>query len=181
MIGKVVTDNVLGNGIISHNTVGGEVASAEDPLLGSFTFTAAAMTFDFGKNVYFGFLESSAVPYGTVTAGQTVTLAGGSVVTFGNSSSNFVNTLGSGLADRSGNAGDEFSLGLLFIGQSVPARTEANYFKTVRIINQTASTTVNVPFSDITWATPVTSGSNGRVGGAKLNLCLLYTSDAADE
>ena len=137
------------------------------------------MTFDFGKNIYYGLHESSAVPYGTVTAGQTVTLAGGSVVTFGNSQSNFIGTIGSGLTDRNGNAGDEFALGLMFIGQSVPARTEENYFKTVRIINQTASTTVNVPFSDITWGTPTTSGSNGRVGGAKSNLDVGLAANAS--
>lgn len=139
-------------------------------MLGSFTFTAAARSFDFGKNVFFGFSESSVVPFGSISAGQTVTLAGGSVVTFGNATSNFVGNAGSSITDRSGAAADEFSLALMFIGQSVPARTEANYFKTVRIINQTASTTTNVPFSDITWATPATSGSNGRVSGIKSSL-----------
>ncbi len=164
---------------MANNIIGGSLPASEDPLLGSFTFTAGVMTFDYGKNIYYGLHESSAVPYGTVTAGQTVTLAGGSVVTFGNSPSNFIGTIGSGLTDRNGNAGDEFALGLMFIGQSVPARTEENYFKTVRIINQTAGTTVNVPFSDITWGTPTTSGSNGRVGGAKSNLDVGLATNAS--
>ena len=141
----------------------GVIASADqsDDLYGQFTFTAGGFTSDFGKNVQNGFMSSSVVPIGSLSS-QSVSLATFSI-DVGISADDREGATGDRILDNNGNEGDKFFGTFIILDGTFPARTEANFFKSMRFINHNDGGVAILAFDDITFDSPATYGSGQKL------------------
>jgi hypothetical protein len=165
MIGKVVTDNVLGNGIISHNTVGGLSPEGDAGLISEFSFTAGQFTAD-GKNISRGYFRGY-LSYGTTTD-TSFDLASGITIDLVNNSgiSPPLNFAGAAFTEYDPQSGsDTLTFGLYAKGHSsgMPTFNDANYFKTLKLTNNTAGSTMSIARSGFTFGTPASDGTDSFV------------------
>ncbi len=158
MIGKVVTDNVLGNGIISHNTVGGEVPSAEDPVISEFTI-AVASTSAGGKDNFRGYSKGQFINFGS-TSGTTFDLADGTTVQL--ASTTYVSGLAFAFYEFDSNSStDRVDMRVHILGATAsPTFNDSNWFKSLKIINNTDSTDFTIQRSGFTSPSIVTDNTN---------------------
>tara|TARA_B100000575_G_C22632056_1_gene390672 strand:+ start:36 stop:563 length:528 start_codon:yes stop_codon:yes gene_type:complete len=136
------------------------VTAVVNPVIDEFTVTAAAQTQLSPKDVHRGYRVSAvATDFGSVTP-STITVASGhtaDMTTQQNFSGTFPATGFVEIDPASGGA-NSMRLNLIFPNESTPnpADTDANYFKSLKIINNTQGTTVTVQRSDMTF----TSGND---------------------
>mgnify|MGYP001166257944 CR=1 FL=1 len=165
MIGKVVTDNVLGNGIISHNTVGGLSPEGDAGLISELVVTVGQTTNPFLKDILRGYsVTGFSTGYGSVSP-ATFTIANGDVADadsqagqpLGFSVPLFVET------DPDSGAANYLSFQAVFpdAAASVPANTDANFFKSIKVINTNLGTETTILRSDMTFTSAATSSGTG--------------------
>lgn len=130
-------------------------------IFGKFTFTAGVFTADFGKNVQNGFMSSSVVPIGSLSS-QSVSLATFSI-DVGISADDRQGSTGDRILDNNGNEGDKFFGTFIILNGTFPARTEANFFKSMRFINLNDGNVATLAFDDITFDSPATYGSGQKL------------------
>jgi len=158
MIGKVVTDNVLGNGIISHNTVGGEAPSAEDPVISEFTITVASTSAG-GKDNFRGYSKGQFVGFGT-TSTDSFELADGTTSHLTNTS--YVSSLGGAFFELdSGFSTDRIDMRVHILGATAPPTfNDSNWFKSLKITNNTDSASFTLQRSGFSSPSTTTDNTN---------------------
>jgi len=136
-------------------------ASLSDPVIDEFTVTAAAQTQLSPKDVHRGYRVSAvSTNFGSVTP-SSITIGNGHTADM-TSSLNFSGTFpeaGFVEIDPASGGSNSMRFNLQFPSESasVPTNNDSNYFKSLKIINSTQSTTTTVQRSDMTFA----SGSDG--------------------
>tara|TARA_R100001440_G_scaffold12083_1_gene21339 strand:- start:735 stop:1262 length:528 start_codon:yes stop_codon:yes gene_type:complete len=131
------------------------VTAVVDPVIDEFTVTAAAQTQLSPKDVHRGYRVSFVLTdFGSVSP-STITIANGHTADT-DSQQNFSGVFPSAEfveIDPASGGSNSMKLGLVFPNESatIPTNNDANYFKSLKIINNTQSTTTTIQRSDMTF------------------------------
>lgn len=165
----------FGTGDISKHLISGLIPSTTSPLISGviaassavdagliseFTYTVGSNSPD-GKNTFRGYSQGSSVNYGSVTE-SSFDIADGTTITTNTTSGNFVNTNGFAIYEYVPSSGGQtFTIRFLILGQtSTPTFNDANWFTTLRMINNTDSTTEDIARSSFSDGADTTDGTN---------------------
>ena len=141
------------------------VTAVVDPVIDEFTVTAAAQTQLSPKDVHRGYRVSAvSTDFGSVTP-STITIANGHTADT-DSQQNFSAVFPAAQfveIDPASGGANSMQLGLGFPDESasVPTNNDTNYFKSLKIINNTQGTTVTVQRSDMTFTSGADSDGTG--------------------
>lgn len=148
-------------------SLGAIAVTAVDPVIAEFSFTVGSLTELGSKDALKGFNSSGLLSarFGSSISPTTITVANGHTADLDTGGSYTISFLGSALYERDPNSGGANSvfLSLYFPNEtaSVPADTDANFFKSLRIINNTNNTEVTIQRSDMTRNTFTDSTGTG--------------------
>jgi hypothetical protein len=165
MIGKVVTDNVLGNGIISHNTVGGLSPEGDAGLISEFVMNCSQYANAFTKSVSRGYAVAGFIPGFGFTTPSTITIGSGAVLNLMTRAGTDLQQSVPALYEYDPDSGAAETITFVMIsttsGTSAPANNDANYFKSLKLINTTQNTTTVIQRSDFQLSTLNSTSGNG--------------------
>ena len=162
---------------------GAIAASFVDPVIAEFSFTAGTLTELGSKDVLRGYQVSSlsGFSFGSSISPSTITVANGHTADTDTGGGSTISFAAPALFERDPNSGAANSvfLSLYFPNESasVPANTDANFFKSLRIINNANSTEATILRSDMTFASNTDSTGTGyRVSFTKTQTINMGTS-----
>ena len=145
----------------------GVIASFVDPVIAEFSFTVGSLTELGSKDVLRGYQAGGLVAFnfGSSISPTEITVANGHTADLDTGGGYTISFVGSALYERDPNSGGANSvfLSLYFPNEtaSVPANTDANFFKSLRIINNANSTEATIQRSDMTFASNTDSTGTG--------------------
>lgn len=174
MIRKIITDDILSNEVISHNTMGGLAPGGDFGLISEYSYTAADNSPD-AKNVFRGYAAGQYINFGS-TSDSTFDLADGTTISM---SGVFVNSNGFATYEYiPQSAAQSFVVRFIVANStSFPTFNDSNWFKTLRIINNTTSTTADIARSSFSSPSLSNDGTNGM---ATITHYRTATSSAGD-
>jgi hypothetical protein len=144
---------------------GAIAASFVDPVIAEFNIAVGQITELGSKDVLTGY-RVSAIGFGFGSSAKTeITVANGHTADLDTGGGFTISFLGSALYERDPNSGgaNSVSLFLYFPDEtaSVPANTDANFFKSLKIINNVNSTETTIQRSDMSFASNTDSTGTG--------------------
>ena len=147
-------------------------------LISEFTYTVGSYSPD-GKNSFRGYNQAQYVNYGSVTE-SSFDIADGTTITTNTTSGNFVTTNGFAIYEYVPSGGTQtFTIRFFILGQtSTPTFNDANWFTTLRIINNTDSTTEDIARSSFSNGGDTTDGTNVFTVKTTIRTSTTSTSDS---
>tara|TARA_B100000965_G_C19603362_1_gene764393 strand:- start:5996 stop:6574 length:579 start_codon:yes stop_codon:yes gene_type:complete len=160
-----LTEEITGTPVVPFS----QSSNSTSPVISEFSFTAGLFTAD-GKNISRGYYRGT-LTYGTTTD-TSFDLASGITIDLVNNSgvSPPLNFAGAAFTEYDPQSGsDILTFGLYAKGHSsgMPAFNDANYFKTLKLTNNTAGSTVSIARSGFSFGTPLSDGTDSYVALSK--------------
>ena len=135
-------------------------SSVDTGLISSYSYTVGSYSPD-GKNAFRGYQTGQYINYGSTTAGSTFDLGDGTTITMTG-----VAVYSNGFATYEyvpQSAAQSFVVAFIRANStSFPTFNDSNWFKTLRIINNTTSTTEDIARSSFSSPSITNDGTNGR-------------------
>jgi hypothetical protein len=147
-------------------SLGAIAVTAVDPVIAEFSFTVGSLTELGSKDALRGYRVSAlGFGFGSSISPTEITVANGHTADLDTGGGYTISFMGSALYERDPNSGGANSvfLSLYFPTEpaSVPANTDANFFKSLRIINNADNTEATIQRSDMTFASNTDSTGTG--------------------
>ena len=155
---NTISRNIISHNLISSDIIGGEAPSGDSGLISEFTIVVASASAG-GKNNFRGYSKGQFVNFGS-TSGSTFDLADGTTVQL--ASTSYVTSLAFAFFEfDTDSSTDRVDMRVHILGATAPPTfNDSNWFKSLKVINNTDSTDFTIQRSGFTSPNTVTDNTN---------------------